>query len=84
MLFRKATINDVPAIVEMISDDKLGTTRENFQIPLPKSYYNAFENINSDSNQELLVVESENLEIIGTLQLSFIQYLTYQGGIRAQ
>ena len=26
----------------------------------------------------------EDLEIIGTLQLSFIQYLTYRGGIRAQ
>ena len=24
------------------------------------------------------------MEIIGTLQLSFIQYLTYRGGIRAQ
>jgi hypothetical protein len=29
-------------------------------------------------------VENENSEIIGTLQLSFIQYLTYRGGIRAQ
>jgi GNAT superfamily N-acetyltransferase len=32
----------------------------------------------------LVVVENTNGEIIGTLQLSFIQYLTYQGGIRAQ
>ena len=56
----------------------------NFQIPLPNSYYNAFENIDADTNQELIVVESEKGEIIGTLQLSFIQYLTYQGGIRAQ
>jgi len=84
MKFRKAKKNDVPAIVEMIADDKLGKTRENFQTPLPISYYNAFENINADSNQELIVVESEKAEIIGTLQLSFIQYLTYQGGIRAQ
>ena len=29
-------------------------------------------------------MENEAQEIIGTLQLSFIQYLTYQGGIRAQ
>lgn len=40
--------------------------------------------INADSNQELIVVENDQKEIIGTLQLSFIQYLTYQGGIRAQ
>lgn len=84
IIFRKATINDVQAIVEMIADDELGKQRENFQIPLPEEYYIAFENINSDHNQELIIVENEEKEVIGTLQLSFIQYLTYQGGIRAQ
>jgi len=84
MKFRKATINDVPKIVEMLADDDLGKTREIFQQPLPNAYLLAFENINSDKNQELMVVENENSEIVGTLQLSFIQYLTYQGGIRAQ
>ena len=68
----------------MIADDELGKTRENYQLPLPVEYLNAFEKINSDENQELIVVENEDLEIIGTLQLSFIQYLTYRGGIRAQ
>lgn len=84
MKFRKATINDISKIVEMIADDELGKTRENFRTPLPNEYYEAFENIDADRNQELIVVENENAEIIGTLQLSFIQYLTYQGGIRAQ
>ena len=84
MKFRKATKNDVLVIVEMIADDELGQKRENFQIPLPFEYLKAFEKINSDENQELIVVENEDLEIIGTLQLSFIQYLTYRGGIRAQ
>ena len=84
MKFRKAAQKDVLAIVEMIADDELGKTRENFQIPLPEEYYAAFESINSDKNQELVVVENDNSEIIGTLQLSFIQYLTYRGGIRAQ
>ena len=84
MKFREATKNDLLQIVEMITDDELGKTRENYQIPLPVEYLNAFEKINSDENQELIVVENEDLEIIGTLQLSFIQYLTYRGGIRAQ
>ena len=84
MKFRKATIDDIPKIVEMIADDELGKTRENFQTPLPKEYLKAFENINADQNQELIVLENKNSEIIGTLQLSFIQYLTYRGGIRAQ
>jgi GNAT superfamily N-acetyltransferase len=84
MNFRKATESDVSTIVEMIADDELGKKRENFQTPLPKEYLKAFEKINADENQELIVVENENFEIIGTLQVSFIQYLTYRGGIRAQ
>lgn len=84
MKFRRATIKDVTTIVAMIADDELGKNRENFQNPLPKEYLKAFEKINSDENQELIVFEDENSEIIGTLQLSFIQYLTYRGGIRAQ
>ena len=82
--FRKATKSDVPIIVKMIANDKLGKLRENYQDPLPKLYYNAFDAIDKDPNQELIVVENENSEIIGTLQLSYLQYLTYQGGIRAQ
>ena len=55
-------------IVEMISDDQLGKSRENFQIPLPKEYLNAFQLIDSDPNQELIVVENKKSEIIGTMQ----------------
>lgn len=84
MTFRKAKKADLPKIIEMLSDDKLGKLREDFQEPLPAKYYQAFENITQDKNQELMVIENEEQEIIGTLQLSFIQYLTYQGGIRAQ
>ena len=68
----------------MLADDELGQLRENYQDPLPELYYDAFANIYKDPNQELTVIENEAGEIIGTLQLSFIQYLTYQGGIRAQ
>ncbi|RIV35426.1 GNAT family N-acetyltransferase [Flagellimonas lutimaris] len=84
MNFRKATTKDVLAIVEMIADDALGSKRENYTIPLPKTYYDAFERIDSDPNQELTVVESETGQIIGVFQMTFIPYLTYQGGIRAQ
>ena len=84
MKFRKANKKDVVEMVKMIAHDKLGQLREDFKEPLPEKYYAAFENINADSNQELIVVENDSNEIIGTMQLSFIQYLTYQGGIRAQ
>jgi len=84
MNFRKATIRDLSTIVEMLADDELGQQRESFKTPLPQEYVNAFKNITTDENQELIVVENEDLELIGTLQLSFVQYLTYRGGIRAQ
>ena len=84
MRFRKAVEKDISKIVAMLADDELGKERESFQTPLALEYVKAFEKINSDQNQELIIVEDENEEIIGTLQLTFIQYLTYQGGIRAQ
>jgi hypothetical protein len=60
MKFRKAKEADVPIILEMIADDELGKTRENLKMPL--LYYNAFVKINSDENQELLIVENEKLK----------------------
>ena len=84
MVIRRATEKDVPKIIEIIADDKLGKKREDFTTPLPKSYLEAFKIIDADKNQELMIVEDENFEIIGTFQLSFIQYLNYCGGLRAQ
>lgn len=84
MTIRRATKKDIPAIVEMIANDELGRLREDVQNPLPQKYYDAFNLIESDPNHELMVFEEVSGKIIGTLQLSFLQYLTYQGGIRAQ
>lgn len=83
LTIREAILQDVPKIVELLADDKLGKNRESHGDELPQQYYNAFEKISVDENQELIVVERQG-EIIGTLQLSFIQYLTYQGSLRAQ
>lgn len=79
-----ATTKNLIKIVEMKADDEHGKTREVFQQPFPAEYFGAFNNINSDPNQEMIVVENENAEIVGTMQLSFIQYLTYRCGLRIQ
>jgi ribosomal protein S18 acetylase RimI-like enzyme len=84
MKIRKAKKDDVPEIVRMLASDNLGELREDYQEPLPVKYSRAFENIDGDLNQELIVIENEDKIIIGTLQLTFVQYLTYQGGMRAQ
>jgi N-acetylglutamate synthase-like GNAT family acetyltransferase len=84
MIFRKASRQDVPAIVTLLANDSLGKWRENIPDPLPEQYYSAFQKIDGDPNQELIVVENDDGEVIGTMQLSYIQYLTYQGGMRMQ
>ena len=84
MKIRKAKKQDVAAIVALLANDQLGKQREDYRLPLPGSYLKAFEAINSDPNQELVVGVNEAEEVIATLQLTFIPYLTYQGGIRAQ
>jgi GNAT superfamily N-acetyltransferase len=84
LIFRKAKDGDIPSIIKMLADDKLGSIREDYKVPLPKKYYDAFQNILQDKNQELIILENEQKDVIGTLQLTFIPYLTYQGGLRAQ
>lgn len=81
---RRATQEDLPIIVEMLAKDELGQTREHFTLPLHEEYVNAFANILKDEHQELMVAEDGLRRVVGTFQLSFIQYLTYRGGIRAQ
>jgi len=80
--FREARPGDVPAIVRLLADDPLGAKRERFEAPLPESYLRAFEAIDADPNNEL-VVACQADEVVGVLQLTFIPYLTYQGGWRA-
>ena len=81
--FRKAKKEDVSTIVGMLADDNLGARRENFRDPLPESYYKSFDLISNDPNNDLIVALI-NDEIVGTLQLTYIPYLTFKGGLRAQ
>lgn len=80
--YRRATVDDVPAIVQMLADDALGATRERAESPLPQSYYDAFEAINRDPNIELIVADSGGV-VIGTVQLTYMPGLSRQGMWRA-
>lgn len=83
ILFRRAVPADLPTIVRLLADDELGRRRERPEEPLPESYRKAFEEISADKNHELLVAEV-NGHVIGTLQLTFIPSISFQGGLRAQ
>jgi GNAT superfamily N-acetyltransferase len=81
--FRLATIEDLKDIVQMLADDTLGATREKPSDAMSNKYLKAFEIISADPNQELTIVEM-NGEKVATFHLTFIQYLTHEGGLRAQ
>ena len=79
---RDARRDEVPAIVAMLADDKLGAVREVTTEPLPASYYAAFDALALDANNRLLIAE-KNGEIVGTLQITFIVGLSRRGAKRA-
>lgn len=80
---RPAEASDLPHIVRMLADDPLGSKRERFADPLPASYYTAFQAIQRDSNNELVVAEGQDDMPVAVLQLTFTPYITHQGGWRA-
>jgi ribosomal protein S18 acetylase RimI-like enzyme len=80
--FREATREDLPEIVRMLADDFLGAQRERNENPLPDSYVEAFEEIEADRNNELIVAEKDGA-VIGTLQITFTPSISFQGGKRA-
>ena len=80
---REAVSEDLPVIVRLLADDELGRTREAHISSPSSSYVDAFDAIASDPNHVLIVAELEDA-VVGTLQLSFIPNLTYEGNWRAQ
>ena len=78
---RKATINDLRSIIELLVEDELGQTREQLSDTLDERYIKAFNQISNDPNQYLMVVDL-NDKIVGTCHLTIIPSLTFQGSTR--
>lgn len=84
---RRATRADLPQILELLADDRLGATREDTSDMGP--YERAFEAIDADPCH--LLVVGELLEqgkpagpVVATFQLSFIPGLSRRGSWRSQ
>jgi len=75
---RRARREDLGAIVALLADDPLGSSRETLSDPPAPEYASAMEAIESDPNQ-FLAVMVDGEEVIGTLQLTFIQGLSRRG-----
>ncbi|MFD8911884.1 GNAT family N-acetyltransferase [Streptomyces sp. NPDC059575] len=77
---RRAGADDIPAIVAMLADDPLGAQRESPDDLTP--YFAAFERLDADPNQHLMVAVLEG-RVIGTLHLTIIPGLSRKGATRA-
>ncbi|MET8701577.1 GNAT family N-acetyltransferase [Kitasatospora sp. NPDC004723] len=80
LIIRRATEDDLPAIVAMLADDPLGATRESPDDLTP--YRTALARIDADPHQHLVVAERAG-RTIGTLQLTVVPGLARKGSTRA-
>jgi ribosomal protein S18 acetylase RimI-like enzyme len=80
---RRAARADVPAIVRLLADDRLGATREIVGEPLAQVYWDAFDAMAAERGNEYLVAEA-NGEVVGCLQLTIIAGLSRSGMTRGQ
>lgn len=78
---RRATRADLPRLLELLADDVLGKHRD---APGDDDarYHRAFDAIDRDPNQHLMVVEHDG-RIVGMAQLTFIPGLGRRGAWRA-
>lgn len=89
--FRDARREDLPIIVALLADDPLGATRETVGATVDDVYVRAFEAIEGDPRNRLVVVidgtaegPGEAAPVIGCLQLTFIPGLSRRAATRAQ
>lgn len=80
MTFRTARIDDVPLIVAMIADDTIAAARQG---AFGDEHRAAFEAIDADPNNELIVAELDG-EVVGTMQLTYIPGISRRGALRLQ
>jgi GNAT superfamily N-acetyltransferase len=80
---RRATPDDLLAIVSLLAADQLGRTRESGDLVDLEPYRTAFRAIDADPAQ-LLVSAVVGEQVVGTFQLTFIPGLARRGALRAQ
>jgi len=82
--FRLARQSDLAAIIRLLADDDLGSTREIVSDPVDARYLSAFAAIEADANQLLAVASDAAGRVVGCLQLSFLPGLSRTGMWRGQ
>lgn len=81
--FRDATQQDLHAIVALLADDILGAQREVLSDPLDDKYVEAFEDIEQQTGNRVIVAVDGSGKIAGCLQLTTTPGLARLGSRRA-
>lgn len=82
MGLREARREDIGRILDMLVDDELARSRENLSVGLDP-YLTAFDTIAADPDNTIYVWEEAG-NVVGSLQLTFIPGIAYQGAWLAQ
>ena len=82
LLLRRATADDLPALVSLLADDPLGAGREAADGDLA-AYRRAFDLVDADPAHVLLVAVDGDA-VVGTLQLTVLPGLARNGALRGQ
>lgn len=83
LVYRDATEADLPAIVALFADDRLGFEREDTSLPIAQSYVEAFRAMSS-MHCHRLIVAVDGERIVGTMQLLLIPALSSRGSWHGQ
>jgi GNAT superfamily N-acetyltransferase len=81
LTFREATRADVPVILALLADDGLGASREVLGEEVDAAYWRAFEQIDADPRNELIVADDGG-DVLATCQLTFTPSLSRRGAER--
>ncbi|MEV6971934.1 GNAT family N-acetyltransferase [Kitasatospora sp. NPDC093806] len=81
MIFRTATRQDLPAIVALLIDED-GVT-DPATVEISEAYARAFDDIDADTRNEVMVLDEGDGTVLGCLQLTYIPGLGRGGAERA-
>ncbi len=86
---RRASLDDLPRLLELYADDSLGSQREVLSTSISSSYLSAFRKIDADPNHYLMVVNFQKEEnarehLVATCHLTLLPSLTFHGTLRLQ
>ncbi|MCX5212089.1 GNAT family N-acetyltransferase [Kitasatospora sp. NBC_00240] len=81
MIFRTATRQDLPAIIALLTDEE-GVT-DPAGVRVDEAYDRAFDAVDGDARNEMLVLDEGDGTVLGYLQLTYIPGLGRHGQERA-